>query len=125
MLRMSKEKGTEFPVNITCTTYIHTHCSYFKPLDDSLKPLDTRINNNDNCPDKATSTVLQQPFHILRLCLACSATSRHFHLPPHYKCHTMMMNVSLDTANINAINSSTPYFRIWQHFNSNWTTLYP
>ena len=34
----------------------------------------------------------------------------------------MMMNVSLDTANINAINIPTPDFRIWQHFNSNWTT---
>ena len=34
----------------------------------------------------------------------------------------MMMNVSLDTTNINVINISTPYFTIWQHFNSNWTT---
>ena len=33
----------------------------------------------------------------------------------------MIMNVSLDTANVNAINVSTPDFRIWQHFNSNWT----
>ena len=37
------------------------------------------------CPDKATSTIpLQQPFHILRVSPACSATSRYFHLPPHY-----------------------------------------
>ena len=34
----------------------------------------------------------------------------------------MMINVSLNTANIHAINISTPVFRIWQHFNSNWTT---
>ena len=33
-----------------------------------------------------------------------------------------MINVSVDTANINAINMSTPDFRTWQHFNSNWTT---
>ena len=32
-----------------------------------------------------------------------------------------MMNVSLDTANINAINISTLDIRIWQHFSSNWT----
>ena len=33
------------------------------------------------CPDKATSTVsLQQPFHILRLSPASSATSNYFHL---------------------------------------------
>ena len=31
-----------------------------------------------------------------------------------------MMNVSLDTTNINAINISTLDFRIWQHFSSNW-----
>ena len=30
------------------------------------------------------------------------------------------MNVSLDTANIYAINISTLDFRIWQHFSSNW-----
>ena len=75
------------------------------------------------CPDKATSTVLlKQPFHILRLSSACNATSRYFHLPQHYEDHTMMMNISLDTANINAINISTEDTRIWQHFSGNWTT---
>ena len=33
----------------------------------------------------------------------------------------MVMSVSLDTANINAINISTVDFRIWQHFSRNWT----
>ena len=33
-----------------------------------------------------------------------------------------MMNVSLDTTNIKAINISTPDFRIGQHFNSKWTS---
>ena len=33
-----------------------------------------------------------------------------------------MMNVSLDTANINAINISTLDYRMWQHFNSNQTS---
>ena len=75
------------------------------------------------CPDKATSTVpLQQPFHILRLSPACSATSRYLLLPAYYKDHTMMINVSMDTANINAVNVSALDFRIWQHFNSNWTS---
>ena len=77
------------------------------------------------CPDKTTSTVpLQQPFHTLRLSPACSATHRYFHLLPCYVDHPMMMNVSLDTTNIVAINISMPYFKIWQHFNSNWTTPY-
>ena len=74
------------------------------------------------CPDKVTSIVpLQQPFHILRLSPACSAISRYFDLPPCYEDHTIMMIASLDTANINAINISTPDLRIWQHFSSNWT----
>ena len=68
------------------------------------------------CSDKATSTLpLQQTFFICRLFLACSATSIYFHMPPCYEGHSMVMNVSLDTANINAINISTPGFRIWQH----------
>ena len=33
----------------------------------------------------------------------------------------MVMNVSLDTTNINAINISTLDFRIWQHFSRYWT----
>ena len=73
-------------------------------------------------PYKATSTVShQQPFHILRLSPACSAISRYFHLSPHYEDHTIRMNVSLDTVNINAINILTLDFRIWQNFNSYWT----
>ena len=32
-----------------------------------------------------------------------------------------MINVSLDTANINVFNISTLDFRIWQYFSSNWT----
>ena len=36
----------------------------------------------------------------------------------------MMMNVSLDTANINASNISIPEFGIWQHLNSNLTTTH-
>ena len=60
------------------------------------------------CPEKATSTVpFQQPFHILRLSPACSITSRYFHLSLHYEDHIMVVNVSLDTVNINAINIST------------------
>ena len=72
------------------------------------------------CPDKATSTVhLQQPFHILRLSPACSTTPRYFHLPPHFEDDYMVMNVSLDTANINGLSILTLDFRIWQHFSRN------
>ena len=72
-------------------------------------------------PDKVTKIVpLQQPFHILWLSPTCSATSRYFHLSPHYEDHTLM-NVSLDTANINPIKISTIAFRILQYFRSNLT----
>ena len=33
----------------------------------------------------------------------------------------MVMNVSLDTANITAVNISTLDLRMWKHFSSNWT----
>ena len=36
----------------------------------------------------------------------------------------MVMNVSLDTANINAINITTLDFRIWKHFSRYWTPLH-
>ena len=64
------------------------------------------------CPDKATSIVpLQQPFQILRFNHQCCATSRYFQQPPHYADHIIMMNVFLDTSNINVINISTLDFR--------------
>ena len=77
------------------------------------------------CPDKMTSSSLfQQPLHILKLPPACSATSRHFHLSPHYVDHMVTMHTSLDKANLNKVNISTPDFCIWQHFDSNLTTAY-
>ena len=111
-----------FPVNILSTTYIHTCCHYFKPLDHSLKPEDTRIASNHNLPWKSYkhSTPSATLPHI-KVIPTCSVTSRYFHLPPHYEDHTLMMNVSLDTTNITVINISTPDFRIWQHFNSSMT----
>ena len=73
-------------------------------------------------PDKvACSSPFQQPLNILKLSPACCATSRHFHLPPHYEDHTSTIHVSLDKANLNAVNVSTQDFHIWQHFGSNWT----
>ena len=102
--------------------YISTYCCYFESLDHSLKPQAQGSTMTIICPDKATSTVpLQQPFHILRLSPACSATSNYLYLFPQYEDHSMVMNVSLDTANINAINISIIDFRIQQSFSRNWT----
>ena len=71
-------------------------------------PLTLELTMTVFCPDKTTSTApSQQPFHILRLSPACSTTSQYLYLPPYYEDHSMVMNVSLDTANINTINIST------------------
>ena len=108
--------------SISCATYIQTCCSYLKPLDYSLKPQTLGSAIMIVCPNKANNTVpFQQPFHILRLSPACSATFRYFDMSPHYKDHTVVINVSLHTDNINAINILTLDFWIWQHFSSNWT----
>ena len=111
--KQSGNKGTVFFSDIPYAMYIYTYCCYYKYLDHSLKPQTLGSTMTIICTDKVTSTVpLQQPIHILRLSSSCSATSNYFHLLPHYKDHYMVMNVSLETANINTINISTLDFRI-------------
>ena len=71
-------------------------------------------------PDNATSSSpLQQPLHILKLPMACSVRSRHFHLPPHYKDNTMTIYVSLERENLNSFNASATDFDVWQHIGGN------
>ena len=68
------------------------------------------------CPEEATRFIKTwTPIHILQLPPACSTTSQHFHLPPCYETHKLTINISLNTANLNVINISSPEFRIWQH----------
>ena len=62
----------------------------------------------------------QTPIHILHLLPACSATSQHFHLPPHYETHHLTINISLNTGNLNMMNISSPEFRIWQQLEDHW-----
>ena len=57
----------------------------------------------------------QTPIHILQLPPACSTTSQHFHLPPHYETRELTSNISLNTVSLNIINISSLEFRIWQH----------
>ena len=72
------------------------------------------------CPEKAIETIIiQKPVHILRLPMACSATSLNFYLPPRYKTPTLDVNVSLNMANLQMINISAQDFCIWQHLGSN------
>ena len=62
---------------------------------------------------------IQQPIHILKLPMACSATSAHFYLPPRYETPVLNVNVSLDMANLQLINITTLHFHIWQHLGNN------
>ena len=48
------------------------------------------------CPERAMKTItIQKPINILKLPMACSATSPGFYLPPRYETLTLDPNVSL------------------------------
>ena len=48
------------------------------------------------CPEKPMETIaIQQPIHILKLPMACSATSAHFYLPPRYETLSMYHSIWL------------------------------
>ena len=72
------------------------------------------------CPEKTMETMLmQKPIHILKLPMACSATSPDFYLPPRYETPTLDVNISLNMANLYMINISAQDFCIWKHLGSN------
>ena len=73
------------------------------------------------CPNQAPKSIkVQKPIHILCLPPAYSATSQHFHLPPRFENHQMKINISLNTANLNTMNISSPEFWVWQHLEDHW-----
>ena len=51
--------------------------------------------------------------------MACSATLANFYLPPRYETPALNVNVSLDQANICAINITALHFHVWQHMGRN------
>ena len=68
------------------------------------------------CPARPMETInLQKPLHILKLPMACSATSPTFYLPPRYETSALDVNVSLHMANLHYINMSDQPFCIWNH----------
>ena len=72
------------------------------------------------CPEKPMETIpIRQPLHVLKLPMACSATSANFYLPPRYETPILNVNVSLNMANLWAINITALHFRIWQHMGRN------
>ena len=62
---------------------------------------------------------MRQPLHILKLPMACSATSSHFYLPPRYESPVLNVNVSLEMANLQTVNITALHFRVWQHMGKN------
>ena len=76
------------------------------------------------CPERPMEIIpVQQPLHVLKLPMACSATSANFYLPPRYETPTLNINVSLDQANICTINITALHFRVWQHMGRNHSDL--
>ena len=72
------------------------------------------------CPEKTMETIpIQKPIHILKLPMACSATSPDFYLPPRYETPTLDVNISLNMANLHMINISAQDFCIWKYLGSN------
>ena len=72
------------------------------------------------CLEKPIETIpFQKPTHILKLPMACSATSSNFYLPPRYETPTLDVNMSLNMANLHMLNISAQNFHIWQYLGSN------
>ena len=58
-----------------------------------------------------------QPLHVLKLPTACSAPSAHFYLPPRYETPVLNVNISLNMANLQAVNITLYTFvfgNIWE-----------
>ena len=72
------------------------------------------------CPEKPMDTIpIRQPIHVPKLPMACSATSAHFYLPPRYETPILNINVSLNMANLQAVNITALHFHVWQHMGRN------
>ena len=60
-----------------------------------------------------------QLLHILKLPMACSATSALFYLRPRYETPVLNVNVLLDMANLQMVKITALHFHIWQHLGNN------
>ena len=106
-------------IDLQCSLQIRNICSSNipTPITSNLWILTSTTDSDSEgitliCPDQAPKSIkVQKPIPILCLPPACSATSQHFHLPHHYKNHQMIINISLNTANLNTMNISSPEFQ--------------
>ena len=112
-LELHKTTITALPTQITPDVLILT------------TPATTPINTVTLiCPEKPMETIaIWQPIHILKLPMACSATSSHFYLTPRYETPILNVNVSLDMANLQMISISVLHICLWQHLGNNWSDM--
>ena len=108
-LQLLKTTTTTLPTQITPDVWILT------------TPATTPVNTITLiCLEKPMETiVIGQLLHVLKLPMACSATSAHFYLPPRYETPVLNVNISLDMANMQTVNITTLHFCIWQHLGNN------
>ena len=108
-LQLCKTTTTALPTQITPDVWIITT--------PATAPTDTI---SLICPEKPMETIaIWQPLHVLKLPTVCSATSAHFFLPPRYETPILNTNISLDMANLQAVNLTALHFRVWQHMGRN------
>ena len=108
-LQLHKTTATPLPTQITPDVWILTT--------PTSAPTDTI---SLICQEKPMETIpIRQPLHVLKLPMACSATSANFYLPPRYEIPILNANVSLNMANLQAINITALHFRVWQHMGRN------
>ena len=103
-LQLHKATATPLPTQITPDVWILAT--------PTLAPTDTI---SLICPEKPLETIpIRQPLHVLKLPMACSATPANFYLPPRYETPILNVNVSLNMANLQAINITTLHFHSLQ-----------
>ena len=108
-LQLHRASTTPLPTQITSDVWILT-TSTSAPMD-TLSLI---------CPEKPMETIpIRQPLHVLQLPVASSATSANFYLPPWYETPILNVNVSLNMANLQAINITALHFHVWQHMGCN------
>ena len=108
-LQLCKATTTSLPTQITPDVWILTT--------PTSAPTDTI---SLICPEKPIETIpIRQLLHVLKLPMACSATSAHFYLPPRYETPVLNVNVTLDMANLQTVNITTLHFHVWQHIGRN------
>ena len=99
-LQLCKAMTTSLPTQITPDVWILTTPASAPTVTISLI-----------CPEKPMETIpIRWLLHVLKLPMACSATSANFYLPPRYETPVLNINVSLDMANLQTVNITISTF---------------